>query len=179
MSHAETLVKRLNNAAQVKLGAGDLEGARITANRGSAFAERLVAADPRNIGNRVNLMSSLSTSSDVALRAGQNDEAVRYARATLLAHEGLPPEIRANLIVRDQMNGAKRVLGTALCKPQAVGSKPRTAALVREARTLLQESRAFKQELVDRGIDARVAATAVRDMDAELARCDEALARAG
>jgi hypothetical protein len=179
MSYAETLVKRLNNAAQVKLGAGDLEGARITANRGNAFAERLVAADPRNVGNRVNLMSSLSTSSDVALRAGQNDEAVRYARATLLAHEGLPPEIRANLIVRDQMNGAKRVLGTALCKPPGVGSKPRTEALVREARTLLQESRAFKQELVDRGIDARVAATAVRDMDAELARCDEALARAG
>lgn len=179
MSYAETLVKRLNNAAQVKLGAGDLAGARITSSRGNAFAQRLVAADPRNVGNRVNLMSSLATSSDIALRSGQYDEAVRHARATLVAHEGLPPEIRANLIVRDQMNGAKRVLGTALCRPQAGGSKPRPAALVREARTLLQESRAFKQELIDRGIDARVAATAVREMDAELARCEEALAGGG
>jgi hypothetical protein len=50
---------------------------------------------------------------------------------------------------------------------------------VREARTLLLEARAFKQELIDRGIDARVATAAVREMDAELVQCERTLARAG
>ena len=153
MSHSESLVKRLNNAAQIKLGAGDLAGAQAATGRGRTLVQQLVAQDPRNVANKVNLMSSLSTSSDIALRAGRNDEAIRFARATIEAHAALPPENRANLIVRDQVNGAKRVLARAVCVP---GSKP-PAPLVREAQVLLQESRAFKQELIDRGIDARVA----------------------
>jgi hypothetical protein len=36
---------------------------------------------------------------------------------------------------------------------------------------LLEQARTFKRELVDRGIDAREAARAIEEIDADLARC--------
>ncbi len=44
---------------------------------------------------------------------------------------------------------------------------------------MLAESRVFKRELVDRGIDAREAASAIREIDADLKRCSDAMARLG
>ena len=179
IAHRIKLVSRHNNAARVKLAVGDMDGARAEAQRGRELAERLVAEDPRNVGNRVNLMSLLAMQSGIEQRAGRRDESIQVARATMAAYGELPPEVRASLIVRDQVSGAKVALGTSVCMPRKVPAQAAPATLVREARALLLESRAFKQELVERGIDAREATSAIGEIDAQLKRCDAALARIG
>jgi hypothetical protein len=47
----------------------------------------------------------------------------------------------------------------------------------KEGQAMLAESRVFKRELV--GIDAREAASAIREIDADLKRCSDAMARLG
>jgi hypothetical protein len=81
--------------------------------------------------------------------------------------------VAANLIVRDSADEARRALARSSCAlASARGVPPAEAAShAREGRSLFAQSRAFKQELVDRGIDARDAGAAIREIDEALARC--------
>jgi tetratricopeptide (TPR) repeat protein len=174
VSYAQTLVKRHNNAARMKLRIGDVEGARGQAESARALVARLAADDPRNVGNATMLAGVLSMASGIEHSGGRHERAIELARAAIAADAHLPPEVRAGLIVRENAAEAKRALAASACSLPAGG-----APLLTEARALLLESRAFKQELVDRGIDAREATSAIREIDAELGRCGAALARLG
>jgi eukaryotic-like serine/threonine-protein kinase len=179
VSHTQTLVKRYNNAARVKVRVGDVSGAREMAAKGRALVEKLAAADPRNVGNASMLAGVLAMASDIEYRDGRYERAIELARASIAADARLPPEVRTGLIVRDNVVGAKRSLGASACAMPDPGPRPPAlrAALLKEAHTLLVESRSFKRELVDRGIDARDATSALAGIEAELARCGEAMER--
>ncbi len=176
-SYAQTLVKRYNNAARTQMRGGKLEGARDNAARARALVERLVADDPRNVGNAMMQVSVLATAGQVAYLGGRHETAIELARESIAVDARLPGEQRKGLIVRESVVGAKRTLGAAACAlPRTSGqAQPSRIALLKEARSLLVESRAFKQELVDRAIDARDAASAIQEIDADLKRCDDAI----
>jgi hypothetical protein len=179
VSHAQTLVKRYNNAARVMLKVGDVNGARGSAARARALVERLLAADPRNVANATMFAGVLSMSSDIEYRDGKYARAIELARASLAADARLPADTRAGLIVRDNAAGAMVSLAASNCALAGKDSQSLSAhgELLREARSLLVASRAFKQELVDRKIDAREAARAIDEIGAELRKCDALLAR--
>jgi eukaryotic-like serine/threonine-protein kinase len=179
-SYASSLVKRYNNAARAKLRAGDVAGARGDSGKALSVLERLVANDPRDSGSASMLVSSLATASQVEHQGGRPEKAIELARASIAADARLPPELRKGLIVRENVVGAKRTLAAAACAlPRPAAGRASRLALLAEARTLLQESRAFKQELVQRGIDGREAAEAIREIEADLRLCDQAIARLG
>jgi hypothetical protein len=133
--------------------------------------ERLALADPRNVGIASMRASSLAMASHIELVATRYPRAVELARASIAADARLPTEVRAGLVVRDGVDGAKRSLGVALCALAAKAPATQAAAMRTEAHALLAESRAFKEELVKRGIDGREAATAIREVDVHLASC--------
>ena len=181
VSHAQSLVKRYNNAARVHLRVGDVHGAREWASKARALVGRLVADDPRNVGNASMLAGVLAMASNIEHKGGRFERSIELAREAIAADARLPAETRAGLIVRENVVGAKRSLAASSCALAETGLQPvsRGMGLVEEARRLLAESRSFKRELVDRGIDAREAATAILEIDAELRRCDNAMARVG
>jgi eukaryotic-like serine/threonine-protein kinase len=179
LSHAQTLVKRYNNTARAKLKFADHAGARDTAAKGRALVERLSAADPANVGNATMLVSALATQSDIENHDGRYDKAASLAREAIAANARLPAQTREGLIVRESVVGAMRSLGEANCALAQKTSQPRERrdSLLGEARSLLGKSRAFKQELVDRKIDAREATAAIGEIDADLKKCDAIAAK--
>jgi hypothetical protein len=76
-------------------------------------------------------------------------------------------------VVRENLNNARRALGASTCVSPATAALPpaRRAAVVAQGRAALLESRAFKRELVERGIDARDATAAIAEIDLELGVC--------
>jgi tetratricopeptide (TPR) repeat protein len=174
VSHTQTLVKRYNNSARVNLRVGDVGRARADAARAHALVARLAAADPRNVGNATMLAGVLSMASHIEYRDGRFERAIELARQSIAADNRLPAEVRAGLIVRENAVEAKRSLGASAC---LLPPRSMRLALIQEAQLLLAESRGFKQELVTRGIDAREAQGAIREIDADLRRCGAAIAR--
>ena len=77
--------------------------------------------------------------------------------------------------------GAMWSLAASNCALAARATSPeRRDALLSEAARLLGDSRAFKQELVDRGIDAREASAALVALQQEAKKCEAVRAgRAG
>ena len=100
------------------------------------------------------------------------------ARESIAANARLPAETRAGLITRESVVGAMRSLGCANCALAEQTSRPREQRikLLKEAQSLLTQSRAFKQELVDRKIDAREASAAIGEIDEESKKCDAMMA---
>ncbi|MEQ1516560.1 MAG: serine/threonine-protein kinase [Usitatibacteraceae bacterium] len=172
--HSQSLVKRYNNAARLLLKLSDWNGARTYAAKARVVAERLAAADAKDIGAATMLVSVLATASEAERRDGHFERAIELARESIAADARLPAETRAGLIIRENVTGAMRGLGAANCAMSAQIPKadPRHAKLLKEARALLLQSRAFKQELVERKIDAREAANAIVEIDAEIRDCD-------
>ena len=179
LSHQQTLVKRYNNAAHAMLKFGERNEARDTAAKGNALAVRLVTADPGNVGNATMRVSALATAADIENKSGKFENAIALAREAIAANARLPQETRAGLIVRESVIGAMRSLGEANCAlaENVSPSSARRINLLKEAHTLLVQSRAFKRELVDRKIDAREAANAIEEIDAELKKCDVLMVR--
>ncbi|MGE0357589.1 MAG: serine/threonine-protein kinase [Burkholderiales bacterium] len=170
-THSQTLVKRYNNAARVRLKAHDVKGAREKSAKARNLVEQLLAADARNVGNATMLAGVLAMASDVEHQAGRHERAIALARAALAADARLPAEIRAGLIVRENAAGAMTSLAASSCALAAGAPAARRAVLLEESRKLFRESRAFKQELVSRGIDAREAARAIVAIDDLAGRC--------
>jgi tetratricopeptide (TPR) repeat protein len=180
-SHAQTLVKRYVSSARVRHHAGDVQGALVKVAQARALAEKLVEADPRNVGHATILVGVLAMASAIEQKAGRHEQAIALAREAIAADARLPPETRAGLVVRETVVGARRALGAAACAWAGGESLPRARriALLKEGRSMLQEGGAFKRELLDRGIDAIDAASALREIDAETRDCDASLARLG
>jgi eukaryotic-like serine/threonine-protein kinase len=178
LAHQQTLVKRYNNAARAMLKFSDRNGARGVAAKGSALAARLVALDPGNVGNATMQVSVLATASDIEFRSGQFEAAAQLARESIAANARLPAETRAGLITRESVVGAMRSLGYANCALAEKNSQSRAQRikLLKETQSLLTQSRAFKQELVDRKIDAREASAAIEEIDAESKKCGALMA---
>jgi tetratricopeptide (TPR) repeat protein len=172
-SHRQTLAKNYNNTARARLAVGDTEGARDMAARGRTLIESLAAEDPRNVGNASILAGAFAMASSIESRAGRHESAVAFARQAIAADARLPAETRAGLVVRENLNIARRSLGASACASPATAALPpaRRAAVMAEAREALLESRAFKRELVKRGIDARDAAAAIAEIDVEISEC--------
>ena len=172
-SYRQTLATRYNNAARAKLAVGDTEGARDMAAHARILAERLVAEDPRNVANASILAGVLAMASGIEHQAGRHESAVELARLAIAADARLPAETRAGLVVRENLNNARRALGASTCVSPATAALPpaRRAAVVAQGRAALLESRAFKRELVERGIDARDATAAIAAIDLELGVC--------
>ncbi len=172
--HTQKLASRYNNAARVKMKSGDLNGARDHAAKGRALVKTLLAADPLNISNTTMLAGALAMGSEIEFKNKRYDAAIELARESISVDARLPEETRAGLIVRENVAGAKISLGAANCALAAQASQPVAirGRLLKEARSLFMESRAFKRELVDRKIDAREAAKAIEEIDAELKKCD-------
>ena len=175
--HAQSLAKRYNNAARAKLKAGDIEGARAISDRALVHVGRMVALDARDAGSASIRAGALATASEVEYRGGRYEKAVEHARAAIAADARLPADLRAGLIVRENVVGAMWTLAASNCALAARSTTPpgRREALVAEASTLLEGSRAFKQELVDRGIDAREASAALEGIAADVRKCQATL----
>ncbi len=173
LSHTQTLVKRYNNAARAALKSGDRNRARDHAAKGLLLDERLLAADPRNVGNATMQAGVLATASEIEYRVGCYEKSIDLARESIASDARLSAETRAGLIVRENVVGAMRSLATSNCAlaKRASQSSPNRGRLLKEANTLLTESRAFKQELVDRKIDSREAAKAIDEIDTDLKNC--------
>lgn len=177
--HTQKLAARFNNAARVKMKSGDLNGAREHAAQGRALVKTLLVADPRNISNATMLAGALAMGSEIEFKDKRYGAAIELARESIAADARLPAETRAGFIVRENVTGAKMSLGAANCALAAQSSQPAAnrSRLLKEAQSLFMESRAFKQELVDRKIDAREAAKAIEEIDAEMRKCDALAAR--
>ena len=95
------------------------------------------------------------------------------ARQAIAADARLPAETRSGLIVRENLAEAWRALGVSQCAlaNRADAQSTQRRELVSAALALLAQARAFKQELVERKIDAREAAGAMEAIDAEMQRC--------
>ena len=173
LSHAQTLIKRYNNAARAALKFGDIKGAAEKAARGLALVKNLVKTDAQNIANYSMLVSVLSTAADIEFKAGAFEKSIAFARDAIATNAALPEQTREGLIVRESLAGAWRTLGAAYCA-WANAAGPATAqhaGLRNEGRKFLTQSRAFKQELVDRKIAAADAVRAIVEIDAELGKC--------
>ncbi|MBK6982115.1 MAG: serine/threonine protein kinase [Betaproteobacteria bacterium] len=179
VSPRQTLVKRYNNAARMMLKAGELNRARGNAAKARALVEQLLAADPRNAGNASMRAGVLAMASDVEYQDGKFSKAAGLAREALAADAALPADIRTGLIVRDNAAGAMTILAASNCALAGAASLPpsRRLELLKEAHALFLASRAFKQELVDRRIDAQDAAKAIAALDARMQRCNSLSAR--
>jgi eukaryotic-like serine/threonine-protein kinase len=177
-THSQKLATRHNNAARVKLRAGDVDGARAEAASGRAVVERMLAADPRNVAIASTLAGALAMASEIEYRGTRFDAAILLARESIAVDGKLPAEVRRGLIVRDNLAGAQRALASSACALAHANGLPRgrRQALLDEARALLGEVRAFKQELVARDIDRREAAAAIAEIEALAVRCNAAKA---
>jgi len=133
-----------------------------------------VAADSRDAGAVSVLAGGFATSAEIEYRAGKYEPAIAFAREALAADARLPETLRAGLVVRENAAGAMWSLAASNCALARKASLPAAERdkLLREARALLAQARAFKQELVDRKIDAREASIAIQEIDAQSQACD-------
>nr|MBP8120465.1 hypothetical protein [Burkholderiales bacterium] len=174
--HSQVLAKRYNNVARVKMKVDAIDGpggARDYASGAQALVERLVRSDTGNVGDASALAGVLATASSIENAAGQPVRAAALARQAIAADARLPAETRSGLIVRENLAEAWRALGVSQCAlaNRADAQSTQRRELVSAALALLAQARAFKQELVERKIDAREAAGAMEAIDAEMQRC--------
>jgi serine/threonine protein kinase len=172
--HTQKLVSRYNNAAQAALKAGDVRGARAKAASALLLLEKLYAADKTNVANSTMWVPVLATASEAEFASGNFIQSVNLSRRAIERDAHLPREVRAGLIVRESLSNAWRPLGKSRCAIAGLRGTPpaEREAAAREGRGYLSQSRAFKQELVDRKIDAVDAARVIGELDAELRNCD-------
>jgi len=171
--YTQKLVSRYNNAAQAALKARDARSARDKAAKALALLERLYTADSTNVANSTMWVPVLATASEAEIAGGNFAQAVWLSQQAIERDARLPKEVRTGLIVRENLSNAWRPLGKARCALASARGTPagERANALREGRSYLAQSRAFKQELVDRKIDARDAALAIEDIDQELKNC--------
>jgi eukaryotic-like serine/threonine-protein kinase len=171
---AQHLAVRYNNASRAKVSFGDFDGARKLTAKNLALVERLIAAAPNDAGNLSMRVSVPAMAAEIEHRSGHHERAIELARSAVAADLALPVEVRQGVIKRNSAASAKFVLGAALCATVAKGTAPhaRRAVLLGEAKVALAESRAFKQELIERKIFARQAGRELAEIEAEIAKCD-------
>src|SRR6185312_12396576 len=140
---------------------------------------RVVSREPGNRENVVSQLRALAVASGIEYARAFPDRAVARGTEAFALYATLPEDVRKGLRVRAQVATANSYVGAARL---VQAGEPRRAstrrlALARDARAHLVESRAFRQELIDRGIDAASAGVIVGQLDAEITKCDALIAR--
>ena len=177
--HEQALVKRYANIAGSQQENGNLQSAAASIERALDVGARVVAREPGNTENVVSYLRALAVASGIESTRGSPARAISRGREVFALYATLPEEVRKGLRVRAQVATAKSYVGVAQLAQAGEPSLPasRRLSLAREARVQLAESRAFRQELIDRNIDAGSAAVVVSQLGAEIAKCDALIAR--
>ncbi|MBX3716713.1 MAG: serine/threonine protein kinase [Burkholderiales bacterium] len=175
------LVKRLTNLAQTQRLAGDLPGAARNLARAREVGAASWAREPNNAANAVAYLRALAVGVSVEQSLGRHDAAITVGREVESLEAKLPEGTRSGIRVRANVATARAFSGLAYLE-LAESSKAAPAqrlAMARRARSLLAESRAFRQEMADRDLDAATSRKLVEQIGETIARCDALIARLG
>jgi tetratricopeptide (TPR) repeat protein len=180
-SHLLSLVKGYSNQAESMQQFGDSKGASINIEKAREQGRRLLTAEPANAAYALTYIRVLAVSSKVEYAHRRFEQAVEYAREAIAVHSRMPAEAGEASQVRANVAAARAQIGRARYELARNTALPlsRRMEYVKEARAQYVLSRAFRQELVDRKIDARLAAQAVEEISAEIKKCDESIALLG
>ncbi|MEQ1515215.1 MAG: serine/threonine-protein kinase [Usitatibacteraceae bacterium] len=180
-SHLLSLVKGYSNQAESMQGYGDGKGASANIEKAREEGRRLLNAEPSNAAYALAYIRVLAVSSKVEYGHGRYERAVEYAREALAVQSGMSAEAREGAQVRANVAAARSQIGRARYELARSATLPSSRRLeyLKEARAQYVLSRAFRQELVTRKIDAKTAAQAVEEIGAEINRCDEMIASLG
>ena len=178
-AHEQALIKRYANVTDSQMENRDLPSATASIDRALELGARVVAREPGNTENVVSRLRALAIASGIESARGSHERAVSRGREALALFAMLPEEVRKGLRVRAQVATAKSYIGAAQLAQAGEVSQPvsRRLALAREARSRLVESRAFRQELIDRNIDAGSATLTFGELSVEIGKCDALIAR--
>lgn len=177
-SHLLSLVKGYSNQAESMQQFGDSKGASINIEKAREQGRRLLAVEPANAAYALTYVRVLAVSSKVEYAQRRFEQAVEYAREAIAVHSRMSAEAREGAQVRANVASARSQIGRARYELARNTALPlsRRVEYIKEARAQYLLSRAFRQELVDRKIDAQLAAQAVEEISAEIKKCDELIA---
>lgn len=175
----QSLVKRRVNLAATQRYLGDLPAAQAGIERALEVSEASLRKEPGNAANAVTHLVVLSTAASLDTLQGRPRQAIARYEAAEKVHAGLPEATRQTLRVRAHHADARGRKGLALMALAGEAGEPasRRLAWARQARGLFGEARAFRQELVDRNLDAALSAKMVEQIGASIAECDALIAR--
>jgi hypothetical protein len=180
-NYRRNLARGYVNLAATERGIDRKPQARANVARGVEAARALAAAAPDDSGLQVLLLRALGMSCVIEADMDNPEKSIAFARMALDVERALPAAVRETLPVRANVAAVTGSLGVSQAAlGLAADSKlplPQRLALVREGRANLMKTRAFRQELVDRKIDAVTAALIVRQIDEHVAEIDAAAAK--
>jgi hypothetical protein len=180
-TYRRSLVRGYANLASTERLIDRKPQARANVARSVEVARALAAAAPEDSGMQVLLLRSLGVSCIVESDMENHVQAIAFAREALALGDTLPPAVREALFVRANIAALVANLGKSQAELGMAGDSKlpaaRRVALMKEGRANLLRARAFRQELVDRKIDASTAARIVRQIDEMVVEIDAAIAR--
>ncbi len=177
--HAQSLLKSYANIAGTLKDNHDLKAASAYSAKGIETGKRLLAASPGDIGVSLSCFRAMVVASSVEQAAGASEQSLQTARGALALFSQLPPDTRKGLHARGNLaalHGDMALANMHLAENAKLPAGKRVA-LLNDARALLGQSRAFRQELVDRQMDAASAQRTIVEIDAAIRQCDEAIAK--
>lgn len=180
-SHLQALVKAYSNLAESIHEAGDQNGASINIEKAREMVKRLLSGEPGNVGYAVMHIRVLAVSSEIEYTRHRFEQAIDRAREAIAVHAHLSAEAGDGMHARANIAVARSYIGLArveLAKNTAHAVSRRLEYL-KEAREQFVLARAFRQELVDRKVDAQSALRLVGEISAEIRNCDAMIARLG
>ena len=175
------LVKRLTTLAQAQHQVGDLAVAAGNLARARDLGAAAWSREPANAANAVAYLRALAVSVSVEQGLGHDESAIAIGREVEALEAKLPESTRTGLRVRANVATARAYAGFAYLAlaESSKGAGSQRLATARQARSLLVASRAFRQELVDRNVDATTARKIIEQLDEFIARCDAFIAKLG
>lgn len=176
-AHRQALVKRAINLADTQLAVRDVDGAAANAAVAREAVDRLVAAEPDSVGLATLKIRVLAVSSRIEYARQYLDRTADLARVAIAAYARIPAAAAAGLPLRANLAVARSqlALATMAMADSRQLDRERRIEMLRDARRQLVLSRAFRQELIDRKIDARSAGVMVDELTATIRQCDAKL----
>ncbi|MBL0122644.1 MAG: serine/threonine protein kinase [Betaproteobacteria bacterium] len=180
-SHLQALVKAYSNLASTLHEFGNLDAAGNNIAKAREAVKRLLVGEPGNVGYTVMQIRVLAVSSQIEYTRHRFEQAIDLARDAIAVHAHLSAEAGDGMHARANIAVARSYIGLArveLAKNTALAVSRRLAYL-KEAREQFVLARAFRQELVDRKVDAQSALRLVGEISTEIRNCDAMIARLG
>lgn len=174
----QSVVKRLTNLADSQRLAGQLDAAAGSLARARAVSAPAWVREPGNAANAVSHLRALNVSLAVEQARGRPESALALSQEMEGLVTKLPEAVRSTIRVRANIANARGYTGLAY---MALAGSPRTPPAerlpaARKARGLLAESRAFRQEMADRNLDAATSRKLVEQIGEAIAECDALIA---
>jgi serine/threonine protein kinase len=177
----QAVVKRLTTLAQSQRQAGDLAVAAGNLARARELGAAAWAREPGNAANAVAYLRALAVGVSVEQSLGRNEAAIAIGREVEVLESKLPESTKSGLRVRANVATARSYAGLAYLE-RAESSRAGVSqrlAMARQARSLLAQSRDFRQEMADRDLDAATSRKLVEQIGEAIGRCDAFIARLG